>query len=233
MDTAIITGASAGIGTSTALLFSQKGFKVINLSRRPCEVKGVLNLCGDISSREVLATLLPTLNEAVNESSSISLVHNAAKIRKDSVQTCADEDLREMLEINVIAINALNRALIPNLPSRSSIIYVGSTLAMKAVPNSYSYIVSKHAQLGIMRATCQDLMGKNIHTALINPGFTDTEMLKKHLNYDNELMTSLSKMNSFERLASPSEIAEVIMWVHHNPVVNGTVIDANLGQKES
>ena len=55
---------------------------------------------------------------------------------------------------------------------------------MKAVPNSFSYILSKHAQVGIMRATRQDLMGKGIHTALINPGFTDTEMLQKHLNND-------------------------------------------------
>ena len=75
--------------------------------------------------------------------------------------------------------------------------------------------------------------GQGIHTALINPGFTDTEMLKKHLNHDAELIKSLAMMNSFERLADPSEIAECILWAHNNPVINGTIIDANLGQKES
>ena len=146
---------------------------------------------------------------------------------------CSDAELREMLEINILAINALNTALIPSMPSGSSVIYIGSTLSTKAVANSFSYVVSKHAQLGIMRATCQDLMGKGIHTALISPGFTDTEMLQKHLNHDQGLVTSLAKMNSFQRLADPLEIAECIIWAHKNPVINGTIIEANLGQKES
>jgi len=233
MNTAIITGASAGIGASAAALFSQRNFKVINLSRRPCDVEGVLNLCGDIASKKTLDNILPSVSKAVNQSKAVSLVHNAAKIRKDSVIDCSDSELREMLEINVVAINSLNRRLIPLMPTGSSVLYVGSTLSMKAVPNSFSYILSKHAQLGMMRATCQDLMGKSIHTALINPGFTDTEMLQKHLNHDTELIKSLAKMNSFERLANPSEIAECVLWAHHNPVINGTIIEANLGQKES
>ncbi len=40
-------------------------------------------------------------------------------------------------------------------------------------------------------------------------------------------------MNSFNRLIRPSEIAELIRWAHHNPVINGAVLHANLGQKES
>ena len=233
MNSAIITGGSAGIGASAARLFTQRGFRVINLSRRPCQVRSVINLCGDLSSEENLNSILPCISKEVSGSSSIALIHNAAKIRKDSVLDCSDSELRQMLEINVLAINSLNRALIPIMPIGSSVIYVGSTLAMKAVPNSFSYIVSKHAQVGIMRATCQDLMGKGVHTALINPGFTDTEMLQEHLNHDGELIKSLAKMNSFERLADPSEIAECIFWAHQNPVINGSVIEANLGQKES
>jgi 3-oxoacyl-[acyl-carrier protein] reductase len=67
----------------------------------------------------------------------------------------------------------------------SSVLYVGSTLSEKAVPGSFSYVVSKHAQLGMMRATCQDLMGTGIHTAMVCPGFTDTEMLRNHLGTTN------------------------------------------------
>ena len=54
MNTAIITGASAGIGACAAGLFSKRNFNVINLSRRPCEIEGVLNLCGDLASEETL-----------------------------------------------------------------------------------------------------------------------------------------------------------------------------------
>jgi NAD(P)-dependent dehydrogenase (short-subunit alcohol dehydrogenase family) len=110
---------------------------------------------------------------------------------------------------------------------------VGSTLSEKAVPNSFSYVLSKHAQLGMMRATCQDLMGRDIHTALVCPGFTDTEMLRTHLGDDPAVERMIAGMNSFNRLIKPAEIAELIRWAHHNPVINGSVLHANLGQKES
>ena len=119
------------------------------------------------------------------------------------------------------------------MPQRSSVLYIGSTLSEKAVPDSFSYVVSKHAQLGMMRATCQDLMGRGIHTALICPGFTDTEMLRTHLGSNPEVEQAIAGMNSFNRLIDPGEIAELIRWAHHNPVINGAVLHANLGQKEN
>ena len=111
-------------------------------------------------------------------------------------------------------------------------LYVGSTLSEKAVKGSFSYIVSKHAQLGMMRATCQDLMGRGIHTAMICPGFTDTSMLRAHIGHDCEVLSNLAKMNSFGRLVTPKEIADLIFWAHENPVINGSVMHANLGQLE-
>ena len=125
-----------------------------------------------------------TLALAISGSASVALVHNASQMRKDSTTACDSESLRHVLETNVVGINSLNQLLLPRLPSGSSVLYVGSTLSEKAVPNSFSYVVSKHAQLGIMRATCQDLMGSGVHTALICPGFTDTEMLRTHLGAD-------------------------------------------------
>ena len=137
------------------------------------------------------------------------------------------------METNVIAINSLNQRLLPLLPKNSSVLYIGSTLAEKAVSGSYSYVISKHAQLGMMRATCQDLMGSGIHTAMICPGFTDTEMLRTHLGNNPETEAAVASLNSFNRLIEPEEIAELIRWAHHNPVINGAVLHANLGQKES
>ncbi len=88
---------------------------------------------------------------------------------KDRCDTTEDADLLRVLSVNVMGINALNRTLLSLMPKGSSVLYVGSTLSEKAVAGAYSYIVSKHAQLGMMRATCQDLMGREIHTALICP----------------------------------------------------------------
>jgi hypothetical protein len=57
-------------------------------------------------------------------------------------------------------------------------------------------------------------------------------MLRTHLQNDEELLRSLAAMNSFGRLIEPGEIAELIHWAHHNPVINGAVLHANLGQQE-
>jgi 3-oxoacyl-[acyl-carrier protein] reductase len=65
------------------------------------------------------------------------------------------------------------------------------------------------------------------------PGFTDTEMLRTHSGTDPEVEASIGSMNSFGRLIQPREIAELIQWAHHHPVINGAVLHANLGQKEN
>jgi NAD(P)-dependent dehydrogenase (short-subunit alcohol dehydrogenase family) len=233
MKTAIITGASVGIGRAAAEAFIAEGFQVYNLSRRPCPVPAVNNLSCDLSAPESIDQACKVLAGALMGCESVALVHNASQMLKDSATDCDSDSLRRVLETNVVAINSLNKHLLHRLPRSSSIMYVGSTLSEKAVPNSFSYVLSKHAQLGMMRATCQDLMGKDIHTALVCPGFTDTEMLRTHLGDDPAVERMIAGMNSFNRLIKPAEIAELIRWAHHNPVINGSVLHANLGQKES
>ena len=233
MKVAIITGASAGIGNATTLAFLDAGFAVYNLARRPCPVKGVTSLACDLANEIAIASAADTLAMAVVDCSTVALVHNASQMRKDRVDDCSSASLSEVMATNVIAVNSLNQRLLPLLPRTSSVLYIGSTLAEKAVAGAFSYVVSKHAQLGMMRATCQDLMGRGIHTAMICPGFTATEMLRTHLGNDPDVEAAVASMNSFNRLIDPGEIAELIRWAHHHPVINGAVLHANLGQRES
>ena len=233
MKIAIITGASVGIGHATARAFISEGFRVFNLSRRECPEPEVNNLHCDLSSPSSVDAACDVLAPEIGTCTSVALVHNASQMLKDSVQDCDSDSLRRVLETNVVAINSLNRRLLASLPRSSSVLYVGSTLSEKAVPGSFSYVVSKHAQLGMMRATCQDLMGAGVHTALICPGFTDTEMLRTHLGGDPEIERIIAGMKSYDRLIHPEEIGELIRWAHHNPVINGARLHANLGQKEA
>jgi NAD(P)-dependent dehydrogenase (short-subunit alcohol dehydrogenase family) len=233
MKVAIITGASVGIGCATAQAFLDEGFTVFNLARRECPIAAVTNLNCDLASTVSIEHCLDALAPALANTSEVALVHNASQMRKDSASECASESLEQVLATNVTAINTLNQRLLPMMPATSSLLYIGSTLAEKAVPNSFSYVVSKHAQLGMMRASCQDLMGSGIHTAMICPGFTDTEMLRTHLGNDPAVAHAIAGMNSFSRFIEPEEIAELVRWAHHNPVINGAVLHANLGQKET
>ena len=233
MTIAIITGASVGIGKATALAFQNGGYEVVNLSRRSCEVPGVHNLPCDLGDPDNIGDAIDALLSRISGLSEISLIHNASQMRKDSATDCSDDSLRAVLETNIVAVNRLTRALLPGMGPGSSVLYVGSTLSEKAVPNTFSYVLSKHAQLGMMRSTCQDLMGSGIHTAMVCPGFTDTEMLREHLGNDEQRVRQIAARNSFGRLIEPEEIASVLLWAHRNPVINGSVVHANLGQRES
>lgn len=233
MKTAIITGGSVGIGAEAAGQFSDRGFKVINLSRRPCPVAGVANIACDLSSEEPIEQACSGIADIVAASEQVALVHNACQMRKDSALNCSSESLREVLETNLIAINSINQRLLPIMPAGSSVLYIGSTLSEKAVAGTFSYVVSKHALAGMMKASCQDLIGTGIHTALICPGFTDTEMLRTHLDNNAEALAMVAGLNAFDRLINPAEIAELILFAHHSPAINGAVLHANLGQKES
>jgi len=84
-----------------------------------------------------------------------------------------------------------------------------------------------------MRASCQDLAGSMIHTAAICPGFTETEMLTEHLGANPEIYEQITAGIAHRRLVQPSEIADTIWFCSQNPVINGAVIDANLGQIET
>jgi 3-oxoacyl-[acyl-carrier protein] reductase len=232
MRTLIITGASKGIGFETAKLFADDGYRVINISRTVAADSRIENHSIDLSGPDA-ETITRTLLDDILEDGVLSLVHNAARLINDSAADSITADFRSMLDINVVAPHILNQILIPKMQPGSSITYIGSTLSEKAVANSYSYVVSKHAVVGMMRSTCQDLQGKQIHTACVCPGFTDTEMLRTHVGEDQEILDSIASGSTFGRLVQPEEVAETIKFAATHPVINGTIIHANLGQIEN
>ena len=231
MRTVIITGASKGIGKATAIRFVANGDNVINISRTPSDVDGVENVAIDLADPDAPSSVGQLVDKLA--SGDIHLIHNAAKLVNDSVRDVDTEAFRAITNINIIAPQMLNHALLPKMAEGSSIIYIGSTLSEKAVPNSYTYVSTKHAMIGMMRATCQDLAGTGIHTACICPGFTDTEMLRAHVGESDEVLAAIGSMSSYGRLIEPGEIARSIEFATANPVINGSIIHANLGQIEN
>lgn len=230
MKQVVITGASAGIGAATARRFVDAGYGVINLSRRPCPVDGVVHVSCDLSRTDFGDQVAGTVTRHLEGAETVTLIHNAARMDHDTVKDMDSEALRAVLEVNVVAPNTLNRLCLPHMRPGSAIVYVGSTLAEKAVPGTFSYATSKHAAVGMMRATCQDLADTGIHTVSICPGFTDTEMLRNHVPPD--ALDGIRAMSAFNRLIDPDEIAEAVLWAARSPVLNGAVIHANLGQVE-
>lgn len=230
MKTLLITGASSGIGLHTAQRFLAEGFEVINLSRRRCPLEQVTHINCDLAQPGFIEQAGPVLMPLLERSDQITLIHNASRLDNDSAVETPSNALRSVIEVNLVAPNSLNFFTIPYMRPGSSILYVASTLSEKAVPNSFSYVTTKHGQIGMMRALTQDLAGRGVHTAAICPGFTDTEMLRQHVPAD--AMEAVANMSAYGRLIEPDEIASTLWFAATSPVLNGAVIHANLGQVE-
>lgn len=225
----IITGGSRGIGKAAIELFKKDNWEVINISRTACDIPGVRNFNIDLCEPGAIQQHRAQLISAVTNADKICLVHNASLFKIDDIKTMSDDGFRETLECNLVSVSALNTIFIPSMRPGSAIIYIGSTLSEMARPERASYIITKHALIGMMRASCQDLAGMNITTCCICPGFVDTTMLTGQA--DKATIDAIIKSKvSAGRLIKPEEIASLIHYCATNPVVNGSVLHANLGQ---
>lgn len=228
----IITGGSKGIGKATISKFITDGWDAINLSRTPCDIDNVNNIKINFMQDDWQDLCLSELKQACQNANKVALVHNAASCTLDTIQTVNQTALTNELHLNTVIPAVLTQALLPFMQQGSAVIYIGSTLSEKAVPGCLSYITSKHALAGLMKATCQDLADTGIHTCCICPGVTDTQMLRVRCQHDENILNSLRAINANNRLIEPKEIADVICFCANHPVINGSVIHAHLGQIE-
>jgi NAD(P)-dependent dehydrogenase (short-subunit alcohol dehydrogenase family) len=226
----IITGGSRGIGEQTIKLFAKNNWRVINLSRTPCDIENVKNIPADLSNLHLSDQQIADIESELKQADQISIVHNAAAYRSDNIKNLTTETLHEVLNINLYAAVSLNHLCLPFMQKGSSIIYIGSTLSEQAVPNRASYVISKHAIIGLMRSTCQDLSENQIHTCCICPGIVDTKMVTENVNLEM-LNNFIQEKVIMKRLIKPEEIADLILYCVDHPIINGSVLHANLGHR--
>lgn len=232
-DTVVVTGASAGIGRAIAARSRADGRRVINLARRPCPIDGVVNLAVDLADADAVARSIVQVRELLAASPGrVHLVHNAAVAIEDTATKFDPRASERTMRLNVVTPAELTAGLLPHMPAGSSVIFIGSTLSEKGVPGRLSYCASKHAIVGLMRATVQDLFGSGIHAVCVCPGFVDTDVLAP-LHARPEVMQAVLGMVSFGRLLRPEEIADIVAFALESPSLNGSIIHANLGQRES
>lgn len=229
--TVIVTGGSAGIGLAIVERFADLDYRVVSLARRRCPVDVVESMLVDLGNADAVATAIKQVRARVGVSHATHVIHNAAVMPTDTATDFDSKVLDRTLRLNVTTPAEINAGLIPRMSPGSSIVFIGSTLSDKGVPGRLSYVTSKHALLGLMRATVQDLFGTGIHCLCVAPGFTDTAMLAPGLATPG-FAQAVRDIVSFGRLLEPDEIADIVVFATRTPALNGAIVHANLGQRE-
>ena len=230
MKIAVITGASKGIGLETARRFQSAGHHVVNISRSHGGFDQGDWLQADLAAPDWISGIADRLVDLVTGAEQVTIIHNAALLLNDNTKESDDDTIRRVFQINLLAPIQLNRALLPHAGAGSSILYVGSTLSEIAAPDSLSYVTSKHGLVGLMRATALEIAGREMHTACICPGVTDTAMARKHFGGDDNIEKFTQQAVLLRRLVTPGEIADLLLFCAGAPAINGALIHANLGQ---
>ena len=230
MKLAIITGSSRGIGKKTAELFINHGWKVIGLSRTAPTHSSFQHIQVDLNDFSILQ-LEPIWIEHLKQAKQICFIHCAGIITPDSIENLQEDVFQYLFQVNVLSAMKLSQYLIPFMSKKSSIILIGSTLSYIGAPESCSYIISKHALLGFMRSLTYDLAHREIHTCCVCPGFVETDSIKELATTIKCDVNDFKSIQLFNRFIQPVEIANLIYFCAENSVVNGSVIQANQGQK--
>lgn len=193
--TALITGATSGIGRATAHEFAKHGINLILCGRRQQRldtIKTALSRETDVHTlnfdvRDRDATL-QAIDSIPPEFKSIDiLVNNAGNAHGlDPIESGKLDDWDAMMDINVKGLLYVSKAIIPGMTERQSghIINIGSSAGKEVYPKGNVYCASKHAVLAITEGMRIDLNPYGIKVSAINPGLVETEFSKVRFKGD-------------------------------------------------
>ena len=225
MKTALITGATSGIGKSTAIEFAKQGINLILCGRREDRLSDLKTQLKEKVEVHTLSFDVRNQDEVFEKIQSLSpqfskidiLVNNAGNAHGlDPIQSGSISDWDAMIDINVKGLLYVSKAIIPGMTERGGghIINIGSIAGKEVYPNGNVYCASKHAVDAINKGMLIDLNKYGIRVSAINPGLVATEFSNVRFKGDEERAENVYK--GFDPL-KPEDIAEIIAFVVSRP----------------
>lgn len=219
--TAIVTGASSGIGRAVAIKLAQKGICVYGIARRDFSIEGVIPISCDITNEK---ETLSAIERVISEQNRIDILVLCAGMGiSGAVEFTDEEDSRRQMEVNLFGTDRVVRAALPYMRSLRSgnIVIISSVAAVAAIPFQTWYSVSKSALNTYSLALSNEVRPYGVKVCAVMPGdistgFTDAR-IKHHRGdeeYGGRIDRSVSKMEKDERQGmSPEKAAQKIVRV--------------------
>ena len=223
--TAIITGATRGIGRGIAVEFAKQGANVaftfsssvdaandleIELKALGIKAKGYQSNAAEFETAQELA------KEILKEFGSIDVLVNNAGITKDNLlMRISEDDFDKVIDVNLKSVFNMTKAVIrPMMKQRSgSIINMSSVVGLKGNAGQSNYAASKSGILGFSKSVALELGSRNIRSNVIAPGFIETEMTGK---LDEATVQSWRDAIPLKRGGSPEDIANACVFLASN-----------------
>ena len=223
----LITGATSGIGKSTAQLFAKNGHDLIITGRREDRLKEIktqlesdfkikiTTLCFDIRKLSEVENAISTLS---SENKKIDVLLNNAGLAAGlgPIQSGNIDHWERMIDKNIKGLLYISRA-ISNLMienKKGHIINIGSIAGKEVYANGNVYCATKHAVDALNKAMRIDLLTHNIKVTAINPGMVETEFSIVRFDGDSD---KAKKVYEGLQPLTPEDIAETIYWVANRP----------------
>ena len=234
--TALITGASGGIGAAIAKALYEAG-AVIAISGTRVEVlqqlkdeigEGVHILPCNLSSADDVEKLVPTAEAALG---GLDILVNNAGITKDGLaMRMKDEDWQSVIDVNLTANFRLSRAAMRLMMKKrwGRIINITSIVGVTGNPGQANYVASKAGLIGMTKSLAQELASRNVTVNCVAPGFIATPMTEA-LN-DKQKEAILGRIPA-GRMGGPSDIASAVVYLASQEAgyVTGQTLHVNGG----
>ena len=222
--TALITGATSGIGEATAYEFAKQGINLVLCGRRLQRLKTIQKALERLTDVHILNFDVRDKAEAIKAIETLPkdfkqidiLINNAGNAHGlDPIQTGLIDDWDAMMDINVKGLLYVSKAVIPQMTERKSghIINIGSSAGKEVYPKGNVYCASKHAVLAITEGMRIDLNPFGIKVGAISPGLVETEFSKVRFKNGKEADTVYTGFKALQA----KDIAEIIYFAISRP----------------
>ncbi len=199
-QTALVTGASSGIGQACALRLARLGWRVFAAVRNPAagealkqKHSNITSLILDVTDEAQIRTAVEQVGKAVGAAGLQGLVNNAGIAVAAPLEFIPIDELRRQLEVNVVAQMAVTQAFLPLLrQGHGRIVNMSSVGGKSVVPMLGPYSASKYALEALSDALRMELMPSGIHVAIIEPASIKTPIWDKSLAAADELERKMS-----------------------------------------
>jgi NADP-dependent 3-hydroxy acid dehydrogenase YdfG len=211
---AVVTGASSGIGAATAQALAREGARVVGGARRTERIAPPITpLELDVTDPESCARFVTA---AAEELSGLDILVNAAGLAlgRDPFDDSSEEDERTVLETNVNGLIRMTRLCLPHLRDGGHIVNLGSVAGRQAYEKGALYVTSKFAVRGFTYALREDLLGRPIHITTVDPGLVQTDFSLVRFRGDEE---TARKVYEGVEAMQPEDIAECVVFAVTRP----------------